>query len=278
MPTRGVVYVHSTPLAVCPHVEWAIARVLGRAGQPASGRPSRSTRRPPGRVLGGPARRDRGRAGRCPAAVADDPFRGHRGAQPRRRRRALHARARPRAVPGRDRARPATSRSPRTGCERDGPARGPEALAHALDKALGTRLGRRARAVPARRRRRAGHAAHPGRLSRVPGPGRVTVRAADAAPRSDVATPCRGRVPVSDARAWCGSRRAGVLMGAGVPTARHAPVVLAAVALSRRMRRYPATGRPSVGPGQRRRPRRPGGPGRRAGRHGWPTRTWSARC
>src|SRR4051812_32879844 len=27
--TRGVVYVHSTPLAVCPHVEWAIARVLG---------------------------------------------------------------------------------------------------------------------------------------------------------------------------------------------------------------------------------------------------------
>ncbi|MBN1171586.1 MAG: DUF3145 domain-containing protein [Micromonosporaceae bacterium] len=29
MPTRGVVYVHSTPLAVCQHVEWAIARVLG---------------------------------------------------------------------------------------------------------------------------------------------------------------------------------------------------------------------------------------------------------
>ena len=29
MRTRGVVYVHSTPLAVCPHVEWAISRVLG---------------------------------------------------------------------------------------------------------------------------------------------------------------------------------------------------------------------------------------------------------
>jgi hypothetical protein len=28
VPTRGVVYVHSTPLAVCAHVEWAIARVL----------------------------------------------------------------------------------------------------------------------------------------------------------------------------------------------------------------------------------------------------------
>jgi hypothetical protein len=29
VPSRGVVYVHSAPLAVVPHVEWAIARVLG---------------------------------------------------------------------------------------------------------------------------------------------------------------------------------------------------------------------------------------------------------
>lgn len=28
MPTRGVIYVHSSPPAVCPHVEWAISRVL----------------------------------------------------------------------------------------------------------------------------------------------------------------------------------------------------------------------------------------------------------
>jgi hypothetical protein len=28
VPSRGVVYVHSVPLAVAPHVEWAIARVL----------------------------------------------------------------------------------------------------------------------------------------------------------------------------------------------------------------------------------------------------------
>lgn len=28
MPTRGVIYVHSSPPAVCPHVEWAIGRVL----------------------------------------------------------------------------------------------------------------------------------------------------------------------------------------------------------------------------------------------------------
>jgi len=29
VPTRGVVYIHSSPLAVCAHVEWAVARVLG---------------------------------------------------------------------------------------------------------------------------------------------------------------------------------------------------------------------------------------------------------
>ena len=29
MEARGVVYVHSSPTAVCPHVEWAISGVLG---------------------------------------------------------------------------------------------------------------------------------------------------------------------------------------------------------------------------------------------------------
>ncbi len=29
MPVRGVLYVHSCPPAVCPHVEWAVSRVLG---------------------------------------------------------------------------------------------------------------------------------------------------------------------------------------------------------------------------------------------------------
>ena len=29
--TRGVVYVHSAPRALCPHVEWAAGRALGRA-------------------------------------------------------------------------------------------------------------------------------------------------------------------------------------------------------------------------------------------------------
>ena len=29
MPTRGVVYIHSTASALCPHIEWALAGVLG---------------------------------------------------------------------------------------------------------------------------------------------------------------------------------------------------------------------------------------------------------
>ncbi len=28
---RGVVYIHSAPRALCPHVEWAVGRALGRA-------------------------------------------------------------------------------------------------------------------------------------------------------------------------------------------------------------------------------------------------------
>jgi len=29
VPTRGVLYIHSAPRALCPHVEWAVAGVLG---------------------------------------------------------------------------------------------------------------------------------------------------------------------------------------------------------------------------------------------------------
>jgi hypothetical protein len=32
--TRGVLYVHSAPSALCPHVEWAVAGVLGAAVHP----------------------------------------------------------------------------------------------------------------------------------------------------------------------------------------------------------------------------------------------------
>ncbi|WP_100445711.1 DUF3145 domain-containing protein [Glycomyces xiaoerkulensis] len=36
MQTRGVIYIHSSPPAVCPHVEWAIGRVLGSASRGAT--------------------------------------------------------------------------------------------------------------------------------------------------------------------------------------------------------------------------------------------------
>ena len=40
MPTRGVVYVHSSPLALCAHVEWAISRALAiPVALPWSGQP-----------------------------------------------------------------------------------------------------------------------------------------------------------------------------------------------------------------------------------------------
>ena len=29
MTTRGVVYIHATPTALCPHIEWAVGGVLG---------------------------------------------------------------------------------------------------------------------------------------------------------------------------------------------------------------------------------------------------------
>ena len=32
--TRGVLYVHSTPSALCPHIEWAVGGVLGVAVNP----------------------------------------------------------------------------------------------------------------------------------------------------------------------------------------------------------------------------------------------------
>ena len=42
MTTRGVVYIHATPTALCPHIEWAVGGVLGVrvtlewTGQPAA--------------------------------------------------------------------------------------------------------------------------------------------------------------------------------------------------------------------------------------------------
>ncbi|MDR3031916.1 MAG: DUF3145 domain-containing protein, partial [Kitasatospora sp.] len=32
MTTRGVLYIHSAPRALCPHVEWAVAVLLAGTG------------------------------------------------------------------------------------------------------------------------------------------------------------------------------------------------------------------------------------------------------
>ncbi|HEV7896574.1 MAG TPA: DUF3145 domain-containing protein [Planosporangium sp.] len=138
MPTRGVVYVHSTPLAVCPHVEWAIARVLSApvrlewTAQPVEP----GARRAECAWTGQP-----GTGGELAAAlrqwpmvwfeVTEEPSPGVDG------ERYMH-------VPGRGLFRAATSANGDIQLSEDrvralmASAAGYEALTHALDKALGT--------------------------------------------------------------------------------------------------------------------------------------------
>jgi len=135
--TRGVVYVHSSPLAVCPHVEWAIARVLSAPvrlewiAQPAEAGARRAEYTWSGRP---------GTAAELAAAlrqwsmlrfeVTEEPSPGIDG------ERFMH-------VPGRGVFRSATSANGDLVLSEDrlramvASARGYEALAHALDKALG---------------------------------------------------------------------------------------------------------------------------------------------
>jgi hypothetical protein len=138
MPTRGVVYVHSVPLAVVQHVEWAIARVLGSpvrlqwSAQPADP----TTRRAECSWTGKP-----GTGAEFAAAlrgwpmlrfeVTEEPSAGHDG------ERFMY-------VPGRGMFRAAVSVSGDLMITEDqvrgvlATARGGEAIAHALDKLLGT--------------------------------------------------------------------------------------------------------------------------------------------
>jgi hypothetical protein len=138
VPTRGVVYVHSTPLAVCPHVEWAIARVLTVPV---------SLRWTPQPVEPGAQRAECGWTGRPGTAaeiagelrqwpmvryeVTEEPSPGVDG------ERFMH-------VPGRGLFRATTGAAGDVQLGEDqirqlmAAARGPEALAHLLDKALGT--------------------------------------------------------------------------------------------------------------------------------------------
>jgi len=138
VPTRGVVYVHSTPLAVCVHVEWAIARVLDapvslhwsvQPVEPGARRAecSWSGRSGTGAELAAALRQ-------WPMVrfeVTEDPSPGVDG------QRFMH-------VPGRGLFTAAMSASGDIVIGEDRlrslmvAARGPEGLAHALDKALGT--------------------------------------------------------------------------------------------------------------------------------------------
>lgn len=138
MPTRGVVYVHSTPLAVCPHLEWAVARALS---VPVSVQWSAQPLDPGARraEFGWTGRP--GTGGRIAAElrqwpmvrfeVTEDPSPGVDG------ERFMH-------VPGRGLFRAATGAAGdiQVGEEQlralMAGATGPEALAHALDGALGT--------------------------------------------------------------------------------------------------------------------------------------------
>ena len=137
MPTRGVVYVHSSPLAVCSHVEWAVARVLGApvrlewTAQPVEP----ATRRAQCSWTGAP-----GTGGELAAAlrqwpmvrfeVTEDPSPGVDG------ERYMH-------VPGRGLFHAATSANGDVVLSEDrlraliASARGYDTLAHTLEKALG---------------------------------------------------------------------------------------------------------------------------------------------
>lgn len=138
VPTRGVVYVHSSPLAVCQHVEWAIARVVGTpvrldwTAQPMEP----SSRRAESSWGGAP-----GTGAELAAAlrqwpmtrfeVTEDPSQGVDG------ERFMH-------VPGRGLFRATMSANGDIVISEDrlrtlmASARGPEGLAHALDLELGT--------------------------------------------------------------------------------------------------------------------------------------------
>ena len=42
MSAHGVLYVHSAPPALCPHIEWAVAGIVGAPVEHAVGRPGRA--------------------------------------------------------------------------------------------------------------------------------------------------------------------------------------------------------------------------------------------
>lgn len=138
VPTRGVVYVHSSPLAVCTHVEWAIARVVGTPVRldwtvqpldPSSRRAESAWRGAPG--TGAELASALRQWPMTRFEVTEDPSEGVDG------ERFMH-------VPGRGLFRAAMSANGDIVISEDrlrvliATARSPEGLAHALDLELGT--------------------------------------------------------------------------------------------------------------------------------------------
>jgi hypothetical protein len=137
VPTRGVIYVHSSPLAVCSHVEWAVARVLGapvrlewtaQPVEPAARRAQCSWTGAPG--TGGELAAALRQWPMVRFEVTEDPSPGVDG------ERYMH-------VPGRGLFHAATSANGDIMLSEDllrtvvASARGYDTLAHALEKALG---------------------------------------------------------------------------------------------------------------------------------------------
>ena len=90
---RGVIYIHSAPRALCPHLEWAVGRALGRGGELRLGRAAGPQRQPPrGVLLGGHGRHRRGARDRDPRLGAPA-LRGDRRPDAAQRRRPLAAHA-----------------------------------------------------------------------------------------------------------------------------------------------------------------------------------------
>ena len=138
MTTRGVVYVHSAPSALCPHVEWALTGVLGAAGQPGLDPAARRPRDLPRRALLAGSARHRGDGGLGAARLGAPALRGHRGADGAPR---APGSAAPRSSGSSTRspASTATSSSRRTGCAPPSSGWGREGgdLAEEIDKLLG---------------------------------------------------------------------------------------------------------------------------------------------
>ena len=163
--TSGVVFMHCCPSAIAPHVEWAIAEVLGRpvrlewTAQPAA--PGTCGQRPPGRVQAGTGARLAGALRAWPMLVYEVTEQGT----------ALTDGERLAYLPGRGFHRRTTSANGDVVVAEErlrgvlSRARSAEDYAHALQDLLGTAWDAEARALPAGWRRSSGHTAAPGRLA-----------------------------------------------------------------------------------------------------------------